>query len=289
MITKGDLKLLDSLLNRLKSNLYGLKAEYNSELIEKNIEFNKSINLGYRPSVIVNTYLTGDLKIPIVSTGVLEQDLKQSLERSFKFIFPAKHPIKNAFAILYKFFYNGVEIPKNEMMTSNWYNTYREDFISNNKSGKLVLNNSSSINISVNYYDLKLEETSDIEDLYFAFLCKIKSFNYEHLGTSKEITENLWDEFEKISGSSPKELKEFIISVFNTKSTDYGTNITDEFATTLDLWSKFPAEVIDNIGWKYEALCYSLENPNEVPWDYSSTDIDNVKHFQRFLEEKFKN
>ena len=290
MITKGELKILDSLLNRLKPNLYGLKAEYKSELIEKNIEFNKSINLGYKASVEIIVHLSGDLNIPIISKGILSSDISHLLENTFKFIFPKKHIlVQNHFAIMYTFFYNGEKMSSQDMIESNWYKTYKENFISDNKIGKLILNHGASINISVNYYDLKLEQTSDIEDLYFAFTCRIKSFNYEHLGTSKEITQNLWDEFEEISGSSPKEIKEFIINVFNTRSTESGSNITDEFANTLDLWSKFPKEVIDNIGWKYEALCYSLENPKEIPWDYSSTEIDNVKHFERFLEEKFKN
>ena len=73
MITERDTILLDSLLNKLKNKLYGLNAEYKTEIIKENIKYNKEINLGYKPFIRINVYLSGDLKIPLVSTPILEE------------------------------------------------------------------------------------------------------------------------------------------------------------------------------------------------------------------------
>ena len=289
MITERDIILLDNVLNKLKNKLYGLNAEYKSEIIKENVQFNKTVNLGYKPYVRVYVYLTGDLKIPLVSTPILEEEVKQSLNKTFKFVFPKKHTfIQNHFALTYKFFYNGQEMESREIIESDWYKTYKENFISKNKSGTQRLEHH-EIDFSINYYDLKLEQSSDIEDLNFTFISKVKSFNYYSSDVTVEITDDIFNEFGKEMGWSPSEIKESLISVYNTKSTEYDSNIVVEFARAVDLHSVFSEEVKNNIGWKYESLCYSLENPKEIPWDYTQTALSTVRNFEKFLKEKFKN
>ena len=77
-------------------------------------------------------------------------------------------------------------------------------------------------------------------------------------------------------------VKESLIIYFNTVSSDHGSPLSDEFALEVNLMEKLPQYVINNYGWKYEAMCNSLTNPNDFPYDYTEGDTSRKNLFLNY-------
>jgi hypothetical protein len=292
MITNSQLRVIESSLDKLKPTLYGMKVKYDCSVIEENLRFNLGFNeLGvgsYKPMLRIKMTLDGSPNIYVVTPGILEAEVEGFLSKVFTYVLPSDHLlVSRPWATVFEFYYGVQKILYSEIFKSPKYTEYSKNFVNENKEGTIEI--TSTFGYSINYTDLTLSEWSERDDLGFIFECTTKSFNYiDDAGQEILITDDMWSDFYLETSEPTDMVKESLIIYFNTQSSDWDSNIINEFAREINLHEKLSPYVRDNFGWKYESFCSSLSNPNEFPWDSSQGNSDRKNMFLQFFNSYFK-
>jgi hypothetical protein len=288
MITNSQIRVIESSLEKLKPTVYGMKADYRCSIIEKNVIYNSHpsdsrFTNNYRPILEVNVKLTGFPNIFFVNSGIIETEMQGFFEKVFSYILPSDHLlVKRPWAVVYKFEHNGKQIGYNDVIKSFAYEQFKTKFRKDNKPGTLVVS-SQTIGYSINYSDLAFSEYGDQNDLNVFIECETESFNYINSnGQNILITDDIWNDFMKETEEDIDMVKNSLIGYLNTISSDYGSTLSDEFSYEVNLREKLPQYVIDNYGWKYEAMCNSVTNLNDFPYDYSEGDTSRKNLFLNY-------
>jgi hypothetical protein len=287
MITNSQLRVIESSLDKLKPTLYGMKVKYDCSVIEENLRFNELIVGSYKPILRIKMTLDGSPNIYVVTPGILEAEVEGFLSKVFTYVLPSDHLlVSRPWATVFEFYYGEQKIYYSEIFKSPKYTEYSKNFVSENKEGTMVM--TSTFPYSINYTNLTLSEWSERDDLGFIFECTTKSFNYiNNAGQEILITDKMWSDFYLETEEPIDMVKESLIIYFNTQSSDWDTNIINEFAGEINLHEKLSSYVRDSFGWKYESFCSSLSNPNEYPWDSTQGDTERKNMFLQFFNRYF--
>jgi hypothetical protein len=287
MITNSQLRVIESSLDKLKPTLYGMKVKYDCSVIEENLRFNELIVGSYKPILRIKMTLDGSPNIYVVTPGILEAEVEGFLSKIFSYVLPSDHLlVSRPWATVFEFYYGEQKIYYSEIFKSPKYTEYSKNFVSENKEGTMVM--TSTFPYSINYTNLTLSEWSERDDLGFIFECTTKSFNYiNNAGQEILITDKMWSDFYLETEEPIDMVKESLIIYFNTQSSDWDTNIINEFAGEINLHEKLSSYVRDSFGWKYESFCSSLSNPNEYPWDSTQGDTERKNMFLQFFNRYF--
>ena len=232
--------------------------------------------------------LDGSPNIYVVTPGILEAEVEGFLSKVFTYVLPSDHLlVSRPWATVFEFYYGAQKILYSEIFKSPKYTEYSKNFVNENKEGTIEI--TSTFGYSINYTDLTLSEWSERDDLGFIFECTTKSFNYiDDAGQEILITDDMWSDFYLETSEPTDMVKESLIIYFNTQSSDWDSNIINEFAREINLHEKLSPYVKDGFGWKYESFCSSLSNPNKFPWDSSQGESDRKNMFLQFFNSYFK-
>lgn len=287
MITNSQIRVIESSLEKLKPTVYGMKAEYKCSIIEENVKYNLNpsdtrFTNHYKPILTVNVKLSGQPNLYFVNSGLIQTELDGFFQKVFTYILPSDHLlVKRPWAVIYKFEYNGKQIGYNDVIKSFKYEQFKAKFRRDNSPGTLSV--SRTMGYSINYSDLAFSEYGDQNDLNIFIECQTESFNYINgNGINVLITDEIWKNFAEETGEEIDMVKESLIIYFNTVSSDYGSQLSNEFAHEVNLIEKLPQYVKDNYGWRYDAMCNSLTNPNEFPYDYYEADTSRKNLFLNY-------
>lgn len=287
MLTNSQIRVIESSLEKLKPTVYGMKADYDCSAIEENIKWNLNPSgtlfaNHYKPILMIKVKLTGFPNIFFVNSGLIQTEFEGFFQKVFTYVLPSDHLlVKRPWAVVYKFEHNGKQIGYNDVIKSFAYEQFKTKFRKDNIPGTLIV--AKTVGFSINYSDLAVSEYGDQNDLNVFIECETESFNYINgNGLNVLITDEIWKNFAEETEEDIDVVKESLISYFNTMSSDYGSQLSDEFALEVNLMEKLPKYVIDNYGWKYEAMCNSLTNPNDFPYDYTEGDTSRKNLFLNY-------
>ena len=288
MITNSQVRVIESSLEKLKPNVYGMKAAYECSVIEKNVKYNlnpsDSYFNHYKPILEIKVKLSGQPNIYFVNSGLIQTEFEGFFQKVFSYILPSDHLlVKRPWAVIYKFEHNGKTIHYNDVIKSFQYEQFKTKFRRNNSPGTLIV--ARTVGYSINYSDIAVSEYGDQNDLNVFIECQTESFNYiNENGINVLITDEIWKNFAEETGEDISVVKESLIAYFNTMSSDYGSPLSDEFSLEVNLMEKLPKYVINNYGWKYEAMCNSvtMNNPYEFPYDYTEADTSRKNLFLNY-------
>lgn len=287
MITNSQIRVIESSLEKLKPKIYGMKADYECKIIEKNIKWHSVPTSnpfhGYHPPILeIKVRLTGPSDMYIVTAGMMEFELEGFLTKVYSYVLPRDHFFnKNVRPAEFKFYHNGDELLYKDLITSFKYDEFRKKFRKDNSPGTLVTRE--NLGYSINYSDLGISEWTDRQDMNVYIECWTKSFNYiNENGQSILITDEIWSDFYQETEEPIDMVKESLIVYLNTKSSEYGSELSEEFAQEMNFYERLSPYVREEYGWRYEAMCYSLTNPNELPYDYTQGDVERKNLFLNF-------